>query len=131
MAEQTLSELVMNLINWIESLHEKNLKLAAKVESLERDLEKAASSKEELEAQLSAYQNSDRNTLSTVPTGTIGSQITTNIHPQQQQAIYQQVANPPTFVTQPAPYVWAYDTSGHDMQVPYYEHYGAQAFHQP
>lgn len=58
MAEQTLSELVMNLINWIESLHEKNLKYEAQVETLSRDLAKAQVSNTELEARLSAFQNS-------------------------------------------------------------------------
>lgn len=131
MAEQTLSELVMNLSNWIESLHEKNLKYAAQVEILSRDLAEAQSSKKELEAQLSAYQNSDKNALTAVPTNNIVTPITSNIHPQHPQPIYQPVANPQTFVTQTAPYVWAYDTSGHEMQVPYYEHYGTPSFHQP
>ena len=76
MAEQTLSELVMNLICWIESLHEKNLKYEAQVETLSRDLAKAQSSNEQLEARLSAYQGNintssssgDKSTLISKPT---------------------------------------------------------------
>lgn len=136
MAEQTLSELVMNLINWIESLHEKNLKYEAQLESLTKDLEKAQSSKEELEARLSAYQESDSKqsaTIDTVPvTNTTNhNQIAstailpqTHPYPQHQQAIYQPqqqvqpvyqpVANQQTFAPQPSPYLWTtYDSNGH------------------
>lgn len=132
MAEQTLSELVMNLINWIESLHEKNLKYEAQVESLMKDLAKAQTSHEELEARLSAYQNGDiKPTIAAVPVTNINPQIVNTIHPPHQQAIYQPIANAQSFVAQPAPYVWTYDASGHEMQVPYYEHYGTSNFQQP
>lgn len=50
MAEEALSEFVMNLLKWIESLHEKNLKYEAQVAGLKRDLDDA-------KAQLFAYQN--------------------------------------------------------------------------
>lgn len=137
MAEQTLSELVMNLINWIESLHEKNLKYEAQLESLTKDLEKAQNSKEELEARLSAYQESDLKqsaTINTVPvTNTTNhNQIApttilpqTHSYPQHQQVIYppqqqqvqpvyQPVANQPTFASQPSPYMWTtYDSNRH------------------
>lgn len=56
MAEQSLSDIVIHLISWIESLHEKNLKYEAQVETLSRDLAKAQNSNEQLEAKLSAYQ---------------------------------------------------------------------------
>lgn len=59
MAEQTLSELVINLISWIESLHEKNLKYEAQLESLSRDLAQAQNSNQQLEARLSAYHQPD------------------------------------------------------------------------
>lgn len=126
MAEQTLSELVMNLSNWIESLHEKNLKYEAQVESLSRDLDKALSSKKELEAQLSAYQNSDKNSCTSAPASSIGNPITPNIHPQHQQPIYQPIANTQAFIHQTTPYLWSapYDTSGHDLQATYYDQYG-------
>lgn len=130
MAEQTLSELVMNLSYWIESLHEKNLKYAAQVESLSRDLAEAQSSKKELEAQLSAYGNSDKNALTTVSNNNIVTPINPNIHLQHQQPIYHSVTNPQTFVTPTTPYVWTYDTTGHEMQIPYYESYGTHAFPQ-
>lgn len=55
MAEQSLSDIVIHLISWIESLHEKNLKYEAQVETLSRDLAKAQNSNEQLEARLSAY----------------------------------------------------------------------------
>lgn len=147
MAEQTLSELVMNLISWIESLHEKNLKYEAQVETLSRDLAKAQNSNEELEAQLSAYQiNSSaiqanigqdcKTGITSVPVpSAMGAQIAaTTIHPTGHHqppptAIYQPIAAaaPVTFASQPSQYVWtAYDTSGHDIQqVPYYDTYGS------
>lgn len=134
MAEQTLSELVMNLINWIESLHEKNLKYEAQLESLSRDLERAQNSKDELEARLSAYQESDLKqtaTINAVPVNNINNHqiAATSIHPhphqaiqhqqaiyqpQHQQAIYQPVPNPQNFAPQPPQFMWTtYDANGH------------------
>lgn len=138
MAEESLNELVMNLINWIESLHERNLKYEAQVESLTRDLAEAQSSNEQLEARLSAYQHSDSNktTITTVPIASnISCQpIVSDIHHQpQQQTIYQPITvSQQSFVPQPAPYVWtAYEPAGHEMQMPYYEHYQTHAFQKP
>lgn len=141
MAEQTLSELVMNLISWIESLHEKNLKYEAQVETLSRDLAKAQNSNEELEARLSAYQNGTDSKPTVITTTQVpqlaehlcnhhNNQIdSTRIHPtqnHQQQTIYQPMHNSQPFVPhQPAQYVWTtYDASG---QVSYYEQYGNAA----
>jgi uncharacterized protein involved in copper resistance len=69
MAEETLSELVMNLISWIESLHEKNLKYEAQVTALSKELAKTKSSNEELEARILAYQNSNSMDSNTTNTG--------------------------------------------------------------
>lgn len=84
MAEQTLSELVINLINWIESLHEKNLKYEAQLATLSADLALAQTSKQQLEAQLSSYQNAE-----SVPTVT-----TVPVQHQQYQNIFQPIQNP-------------------------------------
>lgn len=102
MAEQTLSELVINLINWIESLHEKNLKYEAQVETLSRDLALAQSSNQQLEARLSSYQNAEIvPTVTAVPVVGVSNhhQVQHQVHdPHQQQYhqnIYQPIANPP------------------------------------
>lgn len=118
MAEQTLSEFVMNLVNWIESLHEKNIKCEAQVAKLLKD-------KEELETRLAAYENSEiKSTIASVPATSVNTQIAVNtIHPQHPQpTIYQPIASAQAFVPQQVPYVWC-DTN-------YYE-YGAPAFQQP
>jgi len=139
MAEQTLNELVMNLINWIESLHEKNLKYEAQVETLSRDLAKAQNSNEELEARLSAYQNNNiddgtsiKTTVTAVPIANIGAaQIATNIqhqHLQHQPTVYQSIGQGQGYAPQPPTYVSTYDTSG--MQT-YYDQYWTPAFQQP
>lgn len=65
MADQTWPELVMNLLNWMESLHEKNLKYEAQLSTLSRDLAQALSSNEQLEARLSNYQGKATNNFKT------------------------------------------------------------------
>lgn len=128
MAEQTLSQLVVNLMEWIECLHEKNLKYQAQVETLSRD-------KEVLEAQLSDYQKSTNNqhlhhhhhhnhnhnqqqqpqpqvTNIYQPTHQAFVAGTANFVPTQQTLIASPqtlVASPQTFVPapQPSPYIWS------------------------
>lgn len=95
MAEQTLSGLVLDLMNWIEALHEKNLKLQAQIEGLTKELEKSQNSCRESEARLNAYQNCPP----PVPVPQIQTQI---IDPHHQQAIYHQ-----QFATPQTQYVWA------------------------
>lgn len=104
MAEQTLSEIVMNLINWIESLHEKNLKYEAQVESLSRDLARVQDSNEQLEARLTAYQNGDHRLQTIVdPTANMNGQMASTVHPQHQQTIYSSMVNHhAVYATQPA-----------------------------
>lgn len=136
MAEQTLSEMVMNLINWIESLHEKNLKYEAQVETLSRDLARAQDSNEQLEARLSAYQNSDIKATLNSSSAPLNNQISATVHHQQHPqatAMYQPLVNQPTaYAAQPAQ-CWTYEPmvapdrnlNMHDVHnIPYFEHYG-------
>lgn len=135
MAEQTLHEFVMNLINWIESLHEKNLKYESQVKSLEQTLltlesklAEAQNSKEKLEAQLQTPACSYQQTTSDTTETTVdaisvahlsGTQISSSIHHphHQSQPIYhhQPIAtHTHSYVPQPAPYVWTtYETTDH------------------
>lgn len=135
MAEATFAELTMNLINWIESLYEKYLKIQAQNETLTKDLKESQNLVKQLKAELMVLQNNSNNatTLTAVPVTNIGTPISPNMLPSQHQqpTIYQPIASTQSFAPQPSPYVWTYDQSGHEMQIPYYEPYGPQAFHQP
>lgn len=131
MAEQTLCELVDNLILWIESLHVKNLKYQAQVETLSRDLATAQTSNKQLEAKLSAYENSDnsKNPVNVVP---VNNPMPAATHMNPQPVIYQPIAShPQAFVHQPAPYLWTTTYETGEMQVPYYQEYGNPTFLQP
>lgn len=152
MAEQTLSELVMNLISWIESLHQKNLKYEAQVDALSRDL---AIAKKQLETQSISHQGSSSQLITDDVKEPLHQQPQLHhLHPQQQQqqqqppqhqqqqqpqpqqqqqphVIYQQMpATAPVFPPQQPQYIWSYDhssTSNGTAQVPYYDHYAANA----
>lgn len=88
MAESILSELVMNLLRMVGSLHEKNLKYGAQVNELSKELAKARNTKVELEAQILAYQNGNSLDSTTTTTGVV--EITGDQQQQQQPQLQQQ-----------------------------------------
>lgn len=151
MAEQTLNEIIVGLMNWIESLHQNNLKYQAQIEELQAKLSVAqqnnhnnislnncinnninnnsSSSNNEV---TSNSENDNKTTLTTVPLiNNVENhhQIVNNLAPvhsqhAHQQAIYQPLSNHgQMFAPQTMPCVWTpYNPNGHyDMPIQYHD----------
>lgn len=125
MSEQTQNEIMMILMNWVESLHQTNLKYEARIQELEAEV-KRNTEKNIVNSvpQINKVENHHQLNSNQAPITTMHQQ-----HPHQ-QAIYQPLTNhPQTYTTQaPMQYMWGhYPHTTYDMQFQYQDqNYGIQ-----
>lgn len=141
MAEQTLKGVINDLVNWVEFLHQNNLKYQAQIKELEARLTAVVQDNNHLNNEDGV---TNRNSVITVPTmNSIDNQqhiISSptqmpNIHPQHQQGLYQPLTNhSQPYNPQPMACMWTpYNPNGHyDMQFQYHDPgYAINPYQQP